>query len=103
MKMLFDVEQYKQPKKQSYTGDWNGVRYDPTWDEPDDIPELKNEVSTTVEVLQEKEEIPHHTSLNCSRVVRKKKSSDCWYTPPYILELVVQVLGEIDLDPCADD
>jgi phage N-6-adenine-methyltransferase len=103
MKMLFDVEQYKQPKKQSYTGDWNGVRYDPTWDEPDDIPELKNEVSTTVEVLQEKEEIPHHTSLNCSRVVRKKKSSDCWYTPPYILELVVQVLREIDLDPCADD
>ncbi|WP_267901234.1 DNA N-6-adenine-methyltransferase, partial [Dulcicalothrix desertica] len=28
--------------------------------------------------------------------------SDNWYTPPYIVELVVQVLGEIDLDPCAE-
>ena len=101
--MLFDVEQYEQPKKQSYTGDWNGVRYDPTWDEPDDIPEFKNEVSTVVEVLQEREEIPQHTSLHCSKVGHKKKSSDRWYTPPYIVELVVQVLGEIDLDPCADD
>ncbi|MEM7555211.1 MAG: DNA N-6-adenine-methyltransferase [Cyanobacteria bacterium P01_A01_bin.84] len=33
----------------------------------------------------------------------KSKSSDCWYTPPHIFELVVQVLGQIDLDPCADD
>ncbi|MEM7716996.1 MAG: DNA N-6-adenine-methyltransferase, partial [Cyanobacteria bacterium P01_A01_bin.68] len=33
----------------------------------------------------------------------KSKSSDCWYTPPHIFELVVQVLGTIDLDPCADD
>ncbi len=31
------------------------------------------------------------------------KSSDCWYTPPHIVDLVTQVLGEIDLDPCADD
>ena len=103
MAMLFDVEQYEQPKKQSYTGDWNGLKYDPTWDEPDDIPEFKNEVSTVVEVLQEREEIPQHTSLHCSKVRREKKSSDRWYTPPYIVELVVQVLGEIDLDPCADD
>ncbi len=34
---------------------------------------------------------------------KKPKSSDCWYTPPHIVELVVQVLGQIDLDPCADD
>ncbi|NJN11535.1 MAG: hypothetical protein HC815_27595 [Richelia sp. RM1_1_1] len=33
----------------------------------------------------------------------KKRSSDCWYTPPHIVELVIQVLGQIDLDPCADD
>ncbi|WP_414623828.1 DNA N-6-adenine-methyltransferase [Calothrix sp. CCY 0018] len=33
----------------------------------------------------------------------KKKSSDCWYTPPHIIELIIQVLGVIDLDPCADD
>ncbi|NJN13295.1 MAG: hypothetical protein HC815_37415 [Richelia sp. RM1_1_1] len=124
--MLFDVEQYEQPKKQSYTGDWDGVRYDPAWDEPDDIPLDCKKVSTVVEVLQEsqsqensitkndftssrllnlqeREEIPQHTSSHSSNPARKKKSSDCWYTPPYIVELVVQVLGEIDLDPCADD
>ena len=101
--MLFDVEQYEQPKKQNYTGDWNGVRYDPAWDELDDIREFKNEVSTVVEVLQEREEIYQHTSSHSLNPERKKKSSDCWYTPPYIVELVVQVLGEIDLDPCADD
>lgn len=33
----------------------------------------------------------------------KSKSSDCWYTPNSIVELVVQVLKKIDLDPCADD
>jgi phage N-6-adenine-methyltransferase len=32
-----------------------------------------------------------------------RKSSDCWYTPPNIIELVVKVLGRIDLDPCADE
>ncbi len=31
------------------------------------------------------------------------KESDKWYTPPNIQDLVAQVLGEIDLDPCADD
>ncbi|NET46319.1 hypothetical protein, partial [Okeania sp. SIO2B3] len=31
------------------------------------------------------------------------KSSDCWYTPPEIVELVELVLGKIDLDPCSDD
>ena len=98
--MLFDVEQYEQPKKQSYTGDWNGVRYDPTWDEPDDIPLDCKKVSTVVEVLEKRQEINQHTS---SHPAGKKKSSDCWYTPSYIVELVVQVLGEIDLDPCADD
>ncbi|BAY84608.1 C-5 cytosine-specific DNA methylase [Calothrix parasitica NIES-267] len=103
MTMLFDIEQYQQPKKQGYTGDWNGVRYDPTWDEPDDIPKLKNEVSTVVEVLEKRKEINQHTSSHSSNPARKKKSSDRWYTPPYIVELVVQVLGEIDLDPCADD
>ncbi|BDA71672.1 hypothetical protein CAL7716_058380 [Calothrix sp. PCC 7716] len=30
------------------------------------------------------------------------KSSDNWYTPPHIVDLVVQVLGDIDLDPCAE-
>ncbi|NEO52601.1 MAG: hypothetical protein F6K54_05645 [Okeania sp. SIO3B5] len=31
------------------------------------------------------------------------KSSDCWYTPREIVELVEKVLGSIDLDPCSDD
>ncbi|NES02009.1 MAG: hypothetical protein F6K22_03700 [Okeania sp. SIO2F4] len=31
------------------------------------------------------------------------KSSDCWYTPPEIVELLKKVLGNIDLDPCSDD
>ncbi|NET45941.1 MAG: hypothetical protein F6K15_30420, partial [Okeania sp. SIO2B3] len=31
------------------------------------------------------------------------KPSDCWYTPPEIVELVEKVLGKIDLDPCSDD
>jgi len=32
-----------------------------------------------------------------------KKNTDCWYTPPDIVELVRQTLGFIDLDPCADN
>jgi phage N-6-adenine-methyltransferase len=35
--------------------------------------------------------------------VNVPKSSDCWYTPPHIIDKVIEVLGEIDLDPCADD
>ncbi|MHC5722302.1 MAG: hypothetical protein ACYTX0_62390, partial [Nostoc sp.] len=31
------------------------------------------------------------------------KESDKWYTPPKIEDLVIKVLGTIDLDPCADD
>lgn len=33
----------------------------------------------------------------------KSKPSDQCYTPPHIAELIVRVLGAIDLDPCADD
>jgi DNA N-6-adenine-methyltransferase (Dam)/ASCH domain len=33
----------------------------------------------------------------------KSKPSDRCYTPPNIIELIVRVLGAIDLDPCADD
>jgi phage N-6-adenine-methyltransferase len=38
-----------------------------------------------------------------NKVSALRKSSDCWYTPPNIIELVVKVLGRIDLDPCADE
>ncbi|GGA57403.1 hypothetical protein CYANOKiyG1_78460 [Okeania sp. KiyG1] len=41
---------------------------------------------------------------NSSKIeTAKPKSSDCWYTPPEIVELVELVLGKIDLDPCSDD
>ncbi len=40
---------------------------------------------------------------SCTSTRSAAKKSDCWYTPPSIIDLVIQVLGEIDLDPCADD
>ncbi len=44
------------------------------------------------------------TSVNLEREGSKESlSSDEWYTPPHIFELVLQMLGKIDLDPCADD
>lgn len=33
---------------------------------------------------------------------RVEKDSDNWYTPQNILELVIQVMGSIDLDPCSN-
>lgn len=33
----------------------------------------------------------------------KSKNSDCWYTPPQIVDLIQQCLSGITLDPCADD
>ncbi|MEH2034062.1 MAG: DNA N-6-adenine-methyltransferase [Nostoc sp.] len=35
--------------------------------------------------------------------ISRSKESDKWYTPPKIEDLVILVLGAIDLDPCADD
>ncbi|RUS94637.1 hypothetical protein DSM106972_092740 [Dulcicalothrix desertica PCC 7102] len=31
-----------------------------------------------------------------------EKPSDNWYTPQHIIDLVIQVLNQIDLDPCAE-
>jgi phage N-6-adenine-methyltransferase len=31
------------------------------------------------------------------------KKSDRWYTPPLVVSPIIQVMGAIDLDPCADD
>lgn len=31
------------------------------------------------------------------------KTSDEWYTPPFIVDLCREVLGELDLDPCSND
>ncbi|MBE9216722.1 ASCH domain-containing protein [Plectonema cf. radiosum LEGE 06105] len=54
--------------------------------------------STNLECYLKQNFIPTHKLKKV-----QKKSSDCWYTPPHIIELIIQVLGEIDLDPCADD
>ncbi|MBV6625134.1 MAG: hypothetical protein KI793_19775 [Rivularia sp. (in: Bacteria)] len=81
--MLFDIEQYQHPDSQNHKGDWDGVKYDSAWDDGSAFPE-KN----------------YKTSF---KETKRSNKTDCWYTPPSIIELVIQVLGEINLDPCADD
>ena len=83
MTMLFDIEKYQHPDSQSHKGDWDGVKYDSAWDDGSAFPE-KN----------------YKTSI---KEQARNNKTDCWYTPPSIIELVIQVLGEINLDPCADD
>ena len=41
--------------------------------------------------------------INTKGKTNKSLLSDEWYTPPHISELVIQVLGQISLDPCADE
>ena len=81
--MLFDIEQYRAPDSQNHKGDWDGVKYDGAWDDGSAFPQTSSKTS-----LQE---------------TSGSNKTDCWYTPPSIVELVIQVLGEINLDPCADD
>jgi phage N-6-adenine-methyltransferase len=81
MTMLFDIEQYRH--LQNHKGDWDGVKYDGAWDDGSAFPQTSSKTS-----LQE---------------TSGSNKTDCWYTPPSIVELVIQVLGEINLDPCADD
>ncbi|BAY86047.1 C-5 cytosine-specific DNA methylase [Calothrix parasitica NIES-267] len=83
MTMLFDIEKDQHPDSQSHKGDWDGVKYDSAWDDGSAFPEK-----------------------NCTTSIKetaRSNKTDCWYTPPSIIELVIQVLGEINLDPCADD
>ncbi len=42
----------------------------------------------------------HATSQKTSKT--SEKPSDNWYTPQHIIDLVIQVLNQIDLDPCAE-
>ena len=81
MTMLFDIEQYRH--LQNHKGDWDGVKYDPAWDDGSAF--------------------PNTTSKASSKETERTNKTDCWYSPPHIVELVIQVLGEINLDPCADD
>ena len=81
--MLFDIEQYHHRDSQHHKSDWDGVKYDPAWDDGSAFPQTNSKTS-----LKETE---------------RTNKTDCWYSPPHIVELVIQVLGEINLDPCADD
>ncbi|NJO63076.1 MAG: hypothetical protein HC836_34105 [Richelia sp. RM2_1_2] len=81
--MLFDIEQYQHPDSQNHEGDWDNVKYDPAWDDGSAF--------------------PNTTSKTSLKETARSNKTDCWYTPPSIIELVIQVLGEINLDPCADD
>ncbi len=83
MTTLFDIEQYCAPDSQNHKGDWDGVKYDSAWDDGSAFPQIN-----------------HKTS---SKETARTKKTDSWYTPPSIVQLVIQVLGEISLDPCADD
>ena len=83
MTMLFDIEKYQHPDSQNHKGDWDGVKYDSAWDDGSAFPEKNYKTS-----LKEK---------------ARSNKTDCWYSPPSIVELIIQVLGEINLDPCADD
>ena len=47
---------------------------------------------------------PYTTLFRSSlKETARSNKTDCWYSPPHIVELIIQVLGEINLDPCADD
>ncbi|MGB6301940.1 MAG: DNA N-6-adenine-methyltransferase [Rivularia sp. (in: cyanobacteria)] len=82
MTMLFDIEQYHHRDSQHHKGDWDGVKYDSAWDDGSAFPQ---------------------TSSKTSKETQRTNKTDCWYTPPSIVKLIIQVLGEINLDPCADD
>ncbi len=83
MTMLFDIEQYHHPDSQHQKGDWDGVKYDSAWDDGSAFPQTSSKTS-----LKE---------------TSGSNKTDCWYTPPSIVKLIIKVLGEINLDPCADD
>jgi phage N-6-adenine-methyltransferase len=65
---------------------------------------LKNEILSIMEYKDNTDD-----TCSSSRKVSQQqpktsdKKSDNWYTPPHIISLVVIVLGEIDLDPCAEN
>ncbi|WP_228059893.1 hypothetical protein [Plectonema radiosum] len=78
MTMIFNTDQYQQPFQQSYEGDWDGVKYDPTWDEPDDIPEIpQNEVSTLTIDPEFKNLIPPLSTEEKSQLEANLKEFGC--------------------------
>ena len=96
----------QQSQTEILCGDWQIGRY--AW-------KLKNiQPITEPFAVKGKQGLFNVSSTNLEQYLKKststpspkkgnKKSSDCWYTPNSIVELVIKVLGEITLDPCADD
>lgn len=61
---------------------------------------IKKEITNLVASAGTEKSSLSSSSQNLQKMI---KQSDKWYTPLHIVEKVVQVLGQIDLDPCADD
>ena len=71
---------------------------------------LKTDIVLESQKLSDRVTLQHKTAAitqietaEPNKAPNSSKSSDCWYTPPEIVELVEKVLGKIDLDPCSDD
>ncbi len=78
MTMIFNTDQYQQPFQQSYEGDWDGVKYDPTWDELDDIPKIpQTEVSTVTIDPEFKNLIPPLSEEEKSQLEANLKEFGC--------------------------
>ncbi len=60
-------------------------------------------VCATSQVHQSDELAVTQDGIAGSKGQGTKKNTDCWYRPPDIVELALQTLGFIDLDPCADN
>jgi phage N-6-adenine-methyltransferase len=96
----------QQSQTEILCGDWQVGRY--AW-------KLKNiQPITEPFAVKGKQGLFNIPSTNFESYLEKKftltqeskkdnKKSDHWYTPLHIVDLVVRVLGKIDLDPCADD
>ncbi|MEM6399813.1 MAG: DNA N-6-adenine-methyltransferase [Cyanobacteria bacterium P01_D01_bin.116] len=97
----------QQSQTEILCGDWQVGRY--AW-------KLENiQPITEPFAVKGKQRLFNVSSTNFESYLKKKnftstqqskkgnKKSDCWYTPLHIVDLVVRVLGTIDLDPCADD
>jgi phage N-6-adenine-methyltransferase len=96
----------QQSQTEILCGDWQVGRY--AW-------KLKNiQPITEPFAVKGKQGLFNIPSTNFESYLKKKftltqeskkdnKKSDCWYTPLHIANLVVQVLGAIDVDPCADN
>ena len=57
----------------------------------------------TITPIPPEDYLKSNTGSRGQGATSKSFSSDEWYTPPHISDLVTQVLGQITLDPCADE